>query len=150
MELNPLNVLGIILLFIGGVFALWAQPLNERFEHFDERHEWTRRWKTKRIERLRRWESNPTKYWFIPVVVGFLIFLGWLALVFAEGRRIPGPVIGVLSGGLITYGIVRREGSNLSEESNRQRVMVWIMRASGLLMMSMGVILLLLGFDVLD
>lgn len=151
MELNPLTGIGVILLPVGAAFAFWARPLNDRFERFDDRYEWARRYKAKRIDRLRRWESNPTKYWFIPVLIGSLILLASPALLFTEGTGIAGPLIAsAISGGLIAYGFVRKEGTNLSEESNRQRTVVWIMRSSGVLMMSMGVITLLLGCDVLD
>lgn len=152
MAMAYLFVMGAIFVMAGAATLIWPGPRRvfEGMRRFDDRHEWTRRWKKRQTQRLKRWESRPSNYWFIPVAAAVALFGLFVWLTFATERHVSGPLWGGLVGLLLVYGLARRPGTTLSAEPTQTRMQKGGVLLFGILTLAGGAVMLLAAFDMME
>ena len=151
MSVNgPLVVVG-ALLFLGGVAVLWGK--GQIVSQLDA-SDWGQRWNRSWVEARRRWQAQPTRLWFAPVLLGVALLATTLAFI----PRIDGAAagLGTLAGFLIGYGLVRKPNSGVArwaeavatDAERRNTLMRRFGLAFGAILALTGIGVVLLGFTI--
>ena len=111
---------------------------------------WFRRTEEKRVSLIKRWESNPSRFWWVPLLGAIALAGSYAWILVATDANPFGPAWGVIIGFLLLYAFSKKPGSRMSHKTTRQMLSRRIILGGGILLLVMGVLMLLGAAGIIE